>query len=825
MQKILLGVLITISVFGLLLFASCSSSSRGKIDAVSGDTVERWGIYEIVLHGPQEGNPFKDVSLGANFHNDRIEVRVVGFYDGQGIYRIRFMPENEGKWHYVTWSNAKELNGRKGEFVCTKPGEGNHGPVRVRNVRYFGYADGTPYFQIGTTCYAWTHQGDDMEEQTLETLSTSPFNKIRMCIFPKDYAYNKNEPFYYPFEGQPLRDWDFTRFNPEFWRHFEKRVLDLQELGIEADIILFHTYDRWGFEEMDAESDDRYIRYAVARLGTFRNVWWSMANEYDFMPAKKESDWDHFFQIIRDSDPYQHLRGIHNGSRWYDHTKPWVTHGSLQTSDMAGGIRYGQKYQKPVIYDECRYEGNIPQGWGNITALEMTQRFWQGTLSGCYVGHGETYQHPQDLLWWAKGGVLRGQSPERITFLKAFMAAAPPFEELEPLGDDKGHYILAKSGEYYLAHSTDPQGITLELPGDQPYKIDGIDIWEMKEMPIGTAQPGQYTLSAPRPDYVYRFSPYQPGEKLRPEAKASADVIRGTAPLEVKFSAAGDLKHHWDFGDGAASDESNPAHVYERFGRYDVTLTVTDKDGLFSLTGLSINVMPSGPDDLGRYTKWPGSHAGLVFLWENDRGKNQILDEAGKVLRVCQVEPRGEARIGSAGEMQIENGAFLARDVNDQLMAACKRSNQLTIEATIIPSHLKQAGPARIMTFSRDTGNRNFTLGQENERLVLRLRTPRTGANALNPQVSLGKIEAGKPVHVIVSYFPGNVFYYLDGKLVYSGADIPGDFSNWEPSYLLFGDEYSGDRSWQGKLQEMAIYNRFVGPEEAALKSDLLKIE
>ena len=36
--------------------------------------------------------------------------------------------------------------------------------------------------------------GDAVQEQTLETLKKAPFNKIRMCVFPKDYAYNENEP-------------------------------------------------------------------------------------------------------------------------------------------------------------------------------------------------------------------------------------------------------------------------------------------------------------------------------------------------------------------------------------------------------------------------------------------------------------------------------------------------------------------------------------------------------------------------------------------------------------------------------------------------------
>ena len=370
--------------------------------------VERWGVYEVTLNGPDTGNPFTEVELTAEFkHHDGKAGRTFephGFYDGNGVYKIRFMPDEVGEWTYTTKSNTAELNGKTGQFTCVAPSDGNHGPVGVYKDFYLRYADGTPYHQFGTTCYAWAHQGEAMEKQTLETLAEAPFNKMRMCIFPKDYSYNKNEPIYYPFEGKPLKDWDFTRFNPEFWRHFEQRVRDLLDLGIEADIILFHTYDRWDFENMDAENDDRYIRYAVARLAAYRNIWWSLANEYDFMPAKEESDWDRFFQIIRDHDPYQRLRGIHNGRRWYDHNKPWVTHTSIQTSNMAQGIRYRTQYGKPVIYDECRYEGNIPQGWGNITAEEMVQHFWAGTVSGCYVGHGETYKHPEDLLWWAKGG-------------------------------------------------------------------------------------------------------------------------------------------------------------------------------------------------------------------------------------------------------------------------------------------------------------------------------------------------------------------------------------------------------------------------------------
>ena len=279
-------------------------------------TVERWGMWELSLRATAPGNPFVDVTFGATFQQGDQRVEVTGFYDGNGMYRLRFMPGQTGKWSYQTSSNVPALHGVKGELTCTAPAPGNHGPVAVANTYHFAYADATPYVPIGTTCYAWIHQGDVLEEQTLQTLKASPFNKVRMCVFPKRYAFNSNEPVYYPFEGTPPTTWDFKRFNPAFFQHLEKRIGQLRDLGIDADVILFHPYDKghWGFDTMPPDADDRYLKYVVARLAAYRNVWWSMANEYDFLKAKKEADWDRFFQIVQRSDPYGHLRSIHNGA-------------------------------------------------------------------------------------------------------------------------------------------------------------------------------------------------------------------------------------------------------------------------------------------------------------------------------------------------------------------------------------------------------------------------------------------------------------------------------------------------------------------------------
>ena len=476
--------------------------------------MEQWGVFEVALAGSQSGNPYLDVQLSAKFMQGRSNIVVAGFYDGDGRCKIHFMPPAKGKWRYETMSNVPQLNAQTGSFTAAKPSANNHGPVEVFKTFYLRYADGTPYHEFGTTGYAWVHQAKELQEQTLKTLAASPFNKIRFCVFPKSYAYNTNEPELFAFKKKADGKFDFDQPDPAFWRHFEQRILDLQKPGIQADIILWHPYDRWGFAEMSKEQDDRYLRYCIARLSAFRNVWWSLANEYDFMTERKPSglkgnkqyeDWDRFFSILEKEDPFQRLRGIHNGRKWYDHTKAWVTHASLQTSDMNGGVRFRAKYQKPVIYDECKYEGNIPQSWGHLSAPEMTLRFWLGTLSGCYVGHGETYKDPDDILWWAKGGVLHGESPQRIQWLKDFLAKAPPFDELQPLGDDKGRFLLAKPGEYYLFYSTNPQPQTIELTGKLSYKVDMIDPWAMTIHPAGNAQPGEFTINPMQTNKVFRF--------------------------------------------------------------------------------------------------------------------------------------------------------------------------------------------------------------------------------------------------------------------------------------------------------------------------------
>ncbi|ULL17169.1 DUF5060 domain-containing protein [Paenibacillus sp. H1-7] len=481
-------------------------------NVIHSNEVERWGVFELTLEGGSEGNPYKEISLEAQFQYKHRTIKVDGFYDGNGVYKVRFMPDSVGEWSYSISSRDARLDGSAGSFVCIPPSAGNHGPVRVRDAVRFAYEDGKAYRPFGTTCYAWTHQEEALQLETLQTLGSSPFNKIRMCVFPKRYSFNMNEPDCFPFAGSREEGFDWTRFNPDYFARLERRIMELQQLGIEADLILFHPYDKghWGFDRMDAETDEFYLRYVIARLSAYRNVWWSLANEFDFMAAKTMDDWDRFFRIVVESDPYQHLRSIHNGTKMYDpdtlvlydHSKTWVTHVSMQYWELSPTNAWRKRYRKPVVVDECCYEGNLPQRWGNITGEEMTARFWDGFARGGYVGHGETFVHPEDIVWWSKGGRLYGDSPERIAFLRDILDEAP--DSTEPLDSFRDAPTIGVEGQYYLQYFGihRPAYRQLPLPEERRFQIDIVDTWNMTIHTLDGEHSGPVRVDLPGKPYI-----------------------------------------------------------------------------------------------------------------------------------------------------------------------------------------------------------------------------------------------------------------------------------------------------------------------------------
>jgi hypothetical protein len=460
--------------------------------------VEKWDVFEIELKGKKEGNPFKDLMLSAIFSKNDSTILVKGFYDGEGVYRIRFMPTLTGEWSYVTQSNERILNNKKGKFTCIEPSDKNYGPVQVADQYHFRYANGNSYNCFGTTTYDWINQPEALKLQTIETLKNSPFNKNRMLIFPKSLFCNETEPQMYPFplvktgsskyanhwEHPDLKiEWEFDweHFNVDFFRNLDSCVYQLREIGVEADIILLHPYDRWGFAQMSREQDIFFIDYVMARLGAFRNVWWSLSNEYDYMAYKTVEDWNYYGEYLMKNDPWHHLIGIHNGPHFFDHTKPFISHLSVQSYSF-DIEKWNKEYGKPVVIDEMGYEGTMDGDWGVLSGLEMTHRFWEVMMKSGYAGHSEAFHNPEDIYWWNKGGTCKGESMPRIDFLRKIIESGPETGIVSKTYPAIVTGVSAwKTDSWILGYfgRNQPSFTRMQLPENKTYHLYYIDIWHM----------------------------------------------------------------------------------------------------------------------------------------------------------------------------------------------------------------------------------------------------------------------------------------------------------------------------------------------------------
>jgi hypothetical protein len=122
---------------------------------------------------------------------------------------------------------------------------------------------------------------------TLPTLRRSPFNKVRTGLWG-GWANGEQWP-----NGTAQTACEPTRFNVSFWQHVEGVLGEMRSAGIHAEIILFSPSGGSHYPQTCAclggtdpanynlTLDRHYIKYVVSRLASYRNVWWSMANEWN----------------------------------------------------------------------------------------------------------------------------------------------------------------------------------------------------------------------------------------------------------------------------------------------------------------------------------------------------------------------------------------------------------------------------------------------------------------------------------------------------------------------------------------------------------------
>ena len=159
----------------------------------------------------------------------------------------------------------------------------------------------------------------------------------------------------------------------------------------------------------------------------------------------------------------------------------------------------------------------------------------------------------------------------------------------------------------------------------------------------------------------------------------------GDAPLQVQFtdySIDGTSGFHWNFGDGATSQEKIPVHTYNDYGWFDITLTAQTpygevtrtKTGIISVgvqiqADFSADVQSGAPPLEVQFTNLStGSITG--YLWDfgdgetsSEKNPKHVYSEAGDFTVTLKVTgPLGDRTVTKQGYIQVKDQTWIQLD-------------------------------------------------------------------------------------------------------------------------------------------------------------------
>ncbi|UCC63179.1 MAG: LamG domain-containing protein [Anaerolineae bacterium] len=208
---------------------------------------------------------------------------------------------------------------------------------------------------------------------------------------------------------------------------------------------------------------------------------------------------------------------------------------------------------------------------------------------------------------------------------------------------------------------------------------------------------------------------------------------------------------------------------------------------------------------------------GLQVLYTFEEGKGKTLHDVSGVGQPLNLIVKDKAAVSwLPGGLAITGETLVATPKPaTKLIEAAKASNEITFEAWVKPADAAQGGPARIVTLSVDTHERNFTLGQDGKHYQTRLRATPTDLNGTEQALEAGEVVTDDLSHLVYARdVSGRARFYLNGVEVGS-RNVRGSFSNWDDGYRFgLGNEFTLDRPWRGELHLVAIYDRALGQAE-----------
>ena len=285
---------------------------------------------------------------------------------------------------------------------------------------------------------------------------------------------------------------------------------------------------------------------------------------------------------------------------------------SVQITDPLGGALFSYTTETTIALDATIADNEDP-----VPALGCV---WEGFL------HHDNHLHPEPPIYDCTGSaVLTPVGCDGNLFYYRFKltvtdsAGLRGVDEVNVYPDCPGVTLLADAGPDVVHVDTTRDGMeVVALDGsastDPSHTITKYS-WRLDhqeiatgatadvELPLGTTvvtlavtnDVGHYSA-----DTVEITVAPGDGSLASPEARFTGVPRGGVAPLPVAFDAgiSSDpdgtiVVYAWDFGDGGVSDLVAPTHLFLTSADHEVTLTVTDDDGLTDTRSMTVS---SGPD-------------------------------------------------------------------------------------------------------------------------------------------------------------------------------------------------------------------------------------
>lgn len=203
---------------------------------------------------------------------------------------------------------------------------------------------------------------------------------------------------------------------------------------------------------------------------------------------------------------------------------------------------------------------------------------------------------------------------------------------------------------------------------------------------------------------------------------------------------------------------------------------------------------------------WPGVTNGLVYVWENARGLNEVRPGAGRPVEGATVK-RGRATLGPHYQADLAGGRLETGSAGEAIAAACAASGAFTLEVVVQLTDGPRPGWGVIATQGRGATWANFHLAEKRGRLFFLMAREGYSEEQVQPW-DLFAIQPGRPHHVVVSYRDGALSWYCDGEALAVMGDVSGGLAAWQPDPLVLGSAADGSLDWSGSVEFVAIYDR-----------------